>query len=156
MTTRTMRSARAAGKRKRKTTSAAQRRREPAASAADFPKKTLKAFLITLAVGAGLILLCSLAAYFMPDPDPMIHPLAYAAAALTALIGGIVAGRIHGSAPAVCGLTNGLLLLALMLLLSLFFRSLASGYTAWVSALLHAAVLLLSFAGALIGVRHAR
>ena len=143
-------------KRRSKAAPAARRQQEAASSASEFPKKALKAFLITIAVGAGLILLCSLIAYFMPDPDPMIHPLAYAAAALTALIGGIVAGKIHGSAPAICGLLNGLLLLALMLLLSLFFRSLASGYSAWISALLHAAVPLLSFAGAIIGVKHTR
>ena len=156
MTTKsTARSARYAGKRGGRSAPASRRKQEEP-SPAQFPQKALKAFLISVGIGAGLVLLFSLGAYFLPDPDPMIHPLAYTAAGLTALIGGIVAGKIHGSAPAVCGFVNGLLLMALMLLLSLFFRSLASGYSAWVSALLHAAVPLLSFAGALIGVRRAR
>ena len=156
MTTRTsLRGAKSAGRQKKRP-AAAGRRQQETASPAEFPKKALRAFLVTLAIGAGLILLASLGAYFMPDPDPMIRPLAYAAAALTALLGGFAAGKLHGSAPAVCGLVNGLLLLALMLLLSLFFRSHASGYPAWASALLHAAVLALSFAGALLGVRRRR
>lgn len=130
------------------------RSREP--SPAQFPQRVLRAFLISVGIGAGLILLFSIVAYFLPDPNPMIRPLAYTAVGLTALLGGTVAGRLHRGAPAVCGLINGILLLALMLLLSLFFRSLASGYSAWISALLHAAIPLLSFVGALIGVRHAQ
>ena len=118
-----------------------------------FPKKALKAFLITLAVGAGSLLLFSLGAYFFPDPDPLIRPLALLAAAITAFVGGIVAGKIHGNAPFVCGATNGLLLLALMILLSLPFHQLAAGYSAWISLLLHAAVLLLSVVGAVVGIQ---
>ena len=143
------------GKRKGRNPPSAKRKQEEA-SPAQFPQKALKAFLISIGIGAALILLCSIAAYFMPDPDPMIHPLSYVAAGLTALIGGIVAGKIHGSAPAVCGSVNGLLLVALMLLLSLFFRPLSAGYSAWVAALLHAAVPVLSFLGASMGVRRAR
>lgn len=116
-----------------------------------FPKKAAKTFLITLAVGMGALLLFSLCAYFFPDPDPLIRPLALLAAAITAFVGGVVAGKIHGHAPFVCGATNGLLLLALMILLSLPFHSLAVGYTAWLSLLLHTAVLLLSIGGAVVG-----
>ena len=147
---------RAGGRNKRSAAAQAARRGQEEASSAQFPKKVLRSFLISVGIGAVLILLFSIGAYFLPDPDPMIHPFAYAAAGLTALIGGIVAGKIHGSAPAVCGLVNGSLLVALMLLLSLFFRSFSSGYSAWVAALLHAAVPLLSFLGAVIGVRRAR
>jgi putative membrane protein (TIGR04086 family) len=116
-----------------------------------FPQKSAKAFLITLTVGAGTLLLFSLGAYFFPDPDPLIRPLALLAAAITSFVGGIVSGKIHGHAPFVCGATNGLLLLALMILLSLPFHSLAVGYTAWLSLLLHTAVLLLSIGGAVVG-----
>lgn len=150
----TARSARYGGKRKSRSAPAERRRETPANE--QFLQKALKSFLISAGIGAGLILAFSLAAYFLPDPDPMIHPLAYVAAGLTALIGGVVAGKIHGSAPAVCGFVNGLLLVALMLLCSLFFRNLASSYPAWLSAILHAAVPVLSFLGALIGVRGRR
>ncbi len=118
-----------------------------------FSKETLRAFLITLAIGGGLILLMSLGAYFHPDPDSIIHPLAYVAAALTAFFGGFTAGKLRGNAPAICGLVNGILLTAVMLLLSFFFLSESSGYSALVSTLLHAAVPVLSVLGAMAGIK---
>lgn len=118
-----------------------------------FLQKAVRSFLRTLAVGAGLLLIASLAVYFLPDPDPAIQPVALILAPATAFIGGMISGRIHRSAPAVCGLTNGCLLLALMLLLSLFFRSMAVGYSVGVALLLHALIPVLSVMGALLGVR---
>ncbi len=129
------------------------RKRKKISSPDQIPKHTLRSFGITVAVGAGMILLSSLIAYFLPDPLSMILPLSYLAMALTALIGGFVAGKVHGGAPLIVGLLNGLLLTALVLIVSLFFRSMSNGYTAWFSALLHAAVLLLSFLGALVGAK---
>ncbi len=122
-------------------------------SGAVFSKETLRAFLITLAIGGGTVLVASLGAYFHPDPDSIIHPLAYVAAALTAFFGGFTAGKLHGSAPAICGLVNGILLTATMLLLSFFFLSESSGYSALVSTLLHTAIPVLSVLGAVAGVR---
>lgn len=118
-----------------------------------FSRETLRAFLITLAIGGGLILVMSLGAYFHPDPDSIIHPLAYVAAALTAFFGGFTAGKLRGNAPAICGLVNGILLTATMLLLSFFFLSESSGYSALVSTLLHTAIPVLSVLGAIAGVR---
>jgi len=116
-----------------------------------FSMETLRAFLITLAIGAGSILLLSLAAYFYPDPDRIIHPLAYFAVALTSFLGGVVAKKRTGGAPALCGLINGMLLMGLMILLSFFFLSESSGYSALMSTLLHAAILILSVLGAVAG-----
>lgn len=127
--------------------------KSPAAEGAIFTKQTFTAFLITLAIGAGLILMLSLGAYFHPDPDSIIRPLALVAAALTAFFGGFTAGKLRGGAPAVCGLINGILLTALMLLLSLCFRAHSSGYSPLVSTLIHAAVPVLSFVGALLGTK---
>ncbi len=132
-----------------------QRKRRKASSPDQIPRNALRSFGITVAIGAGMILLCSMIAYFLPDPLSMILPLSYLAVGLTALIGGLIAGKLHGGAPLIVGLINGMLLTALILIGSLFFRSMANGYTAWISALLHAAVLLLSFLGALIGTRRA-
>ena len=136
---------------------AAPKRRTPPKNTEDrgaiFSKETLRAFLITLAIGGGLILVMSLGAYFHPDPDSIIRPLAYVAAALTAFFGGFTAGKLRGSAPVICGLVNGILLTCVMLLLSFFFLSESSGYSTLISALLHAAVLVLSFLGAIVGTR---
>ena len=114
-------------------------------------KMTLRVFLITLAIGASLILVASIGAYFHPDPNRIIPPLALLSAALTAFFGGFTAGRLRAHAPVLHGLVNGLLLTALMLLLSLCFLSRSSHHTPLVSALLHAAVPLLSALGALLG-----
>ena len=130
-----------------------QSAQSPATQSAILSKDTLRAYLITLAIGGCLILLCSLGAYFHPDPASIIHPLAYVAAALTAFLGGWVAGKLRGNAPAVCGLANGILLTCTMLLLSFFFLSESSGYSALISTLLHAAIPVLSFLGALVGTR---
>ena len=113
--------------------------------------KILKSFLFTLALGCGLLLLASLAVYFTPNPSPLIRPLGIAIAALTALGGGFLSGRIQGQNALFYGLCNGTLLLALMLLLSLLFRSLASGYSLWLSAALHAMIPLVSILGAILG-----
>ena len=116
-----------------------------------FSPETFRAFLLTLAIGAGCILLLSLAAYFFPDPGSIILPLGYLAVALTSFFGGVVAKKRTGGAPALCGLINGMLLMGVMILFSFFCRSESHGYSALISSLLHAAVLILSVLGALAG-----
>lgn len=113
-----------------------------------------KSLLITVGVGILLTVICSLIAYFCADPDSMIRPLSFCAAALTALAGGFIAVRIHKHAALICGLLNGSLCTALMILASLFFRAYSSGYAAWLSCLLHIGFMLLSVAGAYIGLQH--
>ena len=103
----------------------------------------LSALLLTL--GSALI------AYFTPDPAALARPLGLACAALTAGIGGFVTVRIHRHAALFCGLLNGSLATALMMLLSLFFTSHASGYSAGISALVHTSFILFSVAGAFLG-----
>ena len=116
-----------------------------------FSIETIRAFLITLAIGAGAILLLSLAAYFYPDPDRIILPLGLLAAALTSFFGGVIAKKRTGGAPALCGLINGMLLMGAMILLSFFCLPHSHGYSALISTLLHAAVLILSVLGAVAG-----
>ena len=118
------------------------------------PRHILKALSVTLGTGLLLILALSLALYFSPNPSPMILPAGLVAAALTALIGGFVAARLHGHGALLCGLINGTALLAIMLLLSLPFARHASGYSTLISCLLHAAVPVLSVTGAYLGLRH--
>lgn len=130
-------------------------RREPLADASPalLPKHLLKSFGMTLGVGLVLIVSASLIAYFMPDPNALIAPLGLAAAGLTAFLGGVIAVRIHGGGALLSGLFNGVLLMAVMMLLSLCFVRNSSGYSAGVSCLLHAGFLMLSVAGAYLGNR---
>ena len=130
-----------------------RKRRRRESSPDQIPKNVLRAFALTLCIGLGMILACSVVAYFLPDPLSAIPPLSYLAMGVTALAGGWIAGKLQGGAPLIVGLINGMLLIAAALIVSLFFRSLSSGYSAPFSALLHAAVPLLSFAGALIGTK---
>ena len=118
-----------------------------------FFKHMGKSLLITLLSGVSLILLFSLAAYFYTDPDQLIGPLALVASALTALIGGFAAVRIHGHAALFCGLCNGCAAMAVMSLTSLFLKPYASGYSAGIALLFHAIFLLLSVAGAYVGLQ---
>ena len=113
-----------------------------------FSRKTLRTFLQTVAIGAVLILVASLGAYFHPDPAAIIPPLGLIASAVTAFAGGCLAGRQRKNTPMLFGLTNGILLAALMLLLSFAFLSRSSHHTAIASALLHGAVPVLSVCGA--------
>ena len=123
----------------------------PDSRGALFSPETFRAFLLTLAIGAGCILLLSLAACFYPDPGSILLPLGYFAAALTSFFGGVMAKKCTGGAPALCGLINGMLLMGVMILFSFFFLSESHGYSALISSLLHAAVLILSVLGALAG-----
>ncbi|MBQ9773110.1 MAG: TIGR04086 family membrane protein [Clostridia bacterium] len=123
----------------------------PAPSPASLARHLLKSCGLTLLFTLLLLTVFSLALYFSPNPTPMIAPMGILAAALTALLGGFAATRVHGHAALICGLLSGSVLTAVMLLLSLFFRSQASNYSAAVSCALHAGVFLLSIAGAYLG-----
>lgn len=114
-----------------------------------------KAVLITVGVGLLMVLSMALIAYFCPDPDSMTRPLGLAASALTALVGGFTAVRLHGHNALVCGLLSGSALTVLLLLISLFFTTYASGYSAGISCLLHTAFVLFSVAGAYLGLPRA-
>lgn len=122
-----------------------------------FLRSTLGTLLLSLAVGGGLLLLSSLILCFTPDPLALVLPAGLLSAALAAFMGGSFATRIYKLSPLSGGLINGILLTALSLLFSLLFVKNASlyatGYTAAVSALLHAGIVGLSIGGAFLGAR---
>ncbi len=126
------------------------------ASSSLLPLDIAKSMLVTLGLGGAFLLLLSLFAYFQKDPDSWTLPLGILASALTAFCGGIAAVRIHGHSALICGLLNGAVLLAIMMLLSLFFVDHASGHSALISALLHAGVPILSVLGAYLGLPKAK
>ena len=104
-------------------------------------------------VGALLVLIGSLIAYFTADPVAIIRPLAWGAAALSACTGGFVTAKRHRHAALLCGLLHSAVSMALMLLLSLFFKAYASGFSAGVICGLYGGFLACSLIGAYWGVR---
>ncbi len=113
-----------------------------------------KSLLISVCVGFFLTLVGSLLAYFYVDPDRLIPAISLCSSAICALVGGFCAVRIHGHSALLCGTLNGLAMIALMMPISLFFGPYASGYSAAISALLHACYPLLSIVGAYLGLKH--
>ena len=109
----------------------------------------LRAFLLTATLGAALLLIAALLAYFYEEPGTLLPILGLAVSALTAFFGGMIAGKIHQCSLLIVGLLNGISIMLIMLPLSLLFASHASHYAGWTSALLHATFLLLSALGAL-------
>ena len=113
----------------------------------------LKSLFFSLLIGIGLLLVLSLGLYFSPNPTPFIAPLGIAAAGICAVFGGMIAKKQIGESPLMCGLLIGSAMNALMLLLSLFFRSRASGYSALYATVLHVSFFACSVAGAYLAAR---
>ena len=132
-----------------------RQKRKAGAGAAPW-KPALIVLGVSLTIGALLILLASLGAYFTSDPDRWIRPLAVGCAALTFLFGGFLAAKSRPETPLAAGAANGLLLSAVSLALSLLFRKTAAGYPAWVTALLHGGMILLALLGAYLAVLQAK
>lgn len=121
----------------------------------DLLKNLIGTLLLTLAVGGGALLLSSFALTFAPDPLSFALPLGLLCAALTAFMGGFFATRVYHLPALGAGLISGISITALSLLFSLLFAKnadyYATGYSAAVSALLHAGVVGLSIGGAFFG-----
>lgn len=135
----------------------ARERKRDAGEGSQFLRGILGTLLLALAVGGGLLLLFSLILTFVPDPLSLSLAAGLLCAALTAFIGGYFATRIYHLPTLGAGLINGIFLTALSLLFSLLFARnadcYATGYSAAVSALLHAGVVGLSIGGAFLGAR---
>ena len=122
----------------------------PAGSASLLVQHLVKSFLTTALIGALLLLLCALIAYFTPDPAHWAKPLGWSAAAITAFLGGWIALRIHGKSALLCGLGNGALMLLLGWLLSACIED-TFALPLWQALLFRGIFLLLSMAGAYLG-----
>ena len=135
----------------------ARERKRDASEGSQFLRGILGTLLLALAVGGGLLLLSSLILTFVPDPLSLSLAAGLLCAAPTAFIGGYFATRIYHLPTLGAGLINGIFLTALSLLFSLLFARnadcYATGYSAAVSALLHAGVVGLSIGGAFLGAR---
>ena len=97
------------------------------------------------------IFLFALALYFLDDPSPFVRPLAICASAIASFCGGSMLCKKQGNSALLCGMVNGCFFLCILLLISLFFRKYASGYSPLVSAALHLGVLFASILGGYAG-----
>ena len=79
------------------------------------------ALLFSLAIGTVLILLSAVTLFFVPRGAMYISTLGTVLGLLTALLGGILAGRLNRHAGALSGLLFGVFYLGVMLLLGRFF-----------------------------------
>ncbi len=109
-------------------------------------------FLTGIGIAALLLVVLSLVAYFMPDPNAFIAPFGLFTCGTAVLVTGICLGKKEGQNALVCGLMSGGAWLTFMLLFSLLMKEHAQGYGTAPALLLHLAVPLLSIAGAYIGV----
>ena len=116
-------------------------------------RNAAKSLALTVLFSLVLLLALSLGLYFSPNPNPLIAPMGIAAACVSATVGGMIAAKAHRHSALLCGLLNGCGMSALMLIASLFFRSHASGYPAWLSSLLHVAFFGCSVLGAYLSSR---
>ncbi len=122
----------------------------PAGNTSLLVQHLFKSFLTTALIGALLLLVCSLIAYFTADPAHWAKPLGWSAAIITAFLGGWIALRMHGKSALLCGLGNGALLLLVGWLLSACLED-APSLPLWQALLFRGVFLLLSLAGAYLG-----
>ena len=136
----------------------ARARKQDAQKTFLFGKGFLGTLLLTLAVGGGLLLLASFILTFVPDPLSFALAAGLFCSAVTAFFGGYFATRVYRFPALSAGLISGISLTVLSLLFSLLFvksaNCYATGYSAAVSALLHAGMVGISIGGAFIGARN--
>ncbi len=121
---------------------------DAAKSPSTLARHILKSIAVSLLTAILSLMVLSMAAYFTGDPATLLLPLGLVAAAITALVGGFTAVKLHKKNALLCGLANGSAMMAIMLLVSLFFKDGASAHSPLLSCLLHAAFLVLSILGA--------
>ena len=129
-------------------TSPSKKRNAPHAGSAGLALHVLKSVGISLLTALFSLFVSSVALGFSEDPASFLLPVGLLCAAITALVGGFSAVKLHKKAALICGLSNGCAMLAILLAVSLFFCGAASGYSPWISCLLHLGYLLLCVLGA--------
>jgi putative membrane protein (TIGR04086 family) len=115
------------------------------------------------AIGAGIALLFATAMLLVgaflcarsSDPTKMTLPWGLGALYLSALLGGLVTTRQHGSSALLCGTLCGLLLLVFFWIVSIFFSK-SDNFSLAVSLILRLLTAIFSIFGAFLGVRRTR
>lgn len=120
---------------------------EKAAGAGKLLRGAARGLIWSVIVAAVLLIFFSLLCYMMPDPDKHLSAFGLAALYISALVGGISAGKRSGI---VGGLVSGLLLTALILIGSAFKESGADTFSPVIASLLYVLVPLTGGAGGFI------
>lgn len=117
-------------------------------------KNTLPSLLLTLLLGALLLLLATAILLKTEDPSRLCRPVALAVLYLTAVAGGAVATWLYGRrTPFLCGLFLGAALFAVTLLCALFLPRSADAGWGLTSLLLRALLLPAAILGAFLAAR---
>mgnify|MGYP002563255514 CR=1 FL=1 len=120
---------------------------EKAAGAGKLLRGATRGLIWSVIIAAVLLVLFSLFCYMMPDPDQYLSALGLAALYISALVGGIAAGKRSGI---VGGLVSGLLLTAVLLIASNFKEAGTEAFSPVITALLYFLVPIAGGAGGLL------
>ena len=90
----------------------------------------LRALLLSLLVGAFLLLMLSYLLYRLPDKAFLLTPLSFATSVILSMLGGFFGGKSLRRSGALCGLTAGIVLVFLFMLVALILRAGALSTTA--------------------------
>lgn len=107
---------------------------EKAAGAGKLLRGAVRGLIWAIILAAILLVLFSLICYIMPDPDKYLSAFGIAALYISALTGGIIAGKRSGI---VGGLVSGLLLTAVVLIASTFKEATSDSLPPITTALLY-------------------
>ncbi len=115
-------------------------------------RSTLRGYLFSLAIGAVMTLVLSVAVYSLADPGRYITPVSFCILYISSLFGGFLSVKFNRGSALLCGLLSAAMWLVTMLLLSLFFSGAYSAdRSLGLSVGLRGVLALLSVLGAMIG-----
>ena len=117
-------------------------------------KNILRGLLVELLIGILFFFCAEYVVYRSPDPDSNAVAGALAALYLTAIAGGFAVTKINRHGAPVCGLINGVMLLAVLFCISFFAEPFPyETFSGGIKAVLHVLIIPASLAGAFLAVK---
>lgn len=128
--------------------------RIPASVPRNIFKSTAQSFLIVLVLLLASAVLVAALIYSLADPNRYIAPASMSLLYIFSLLGGFLSAKRHGGSALLCGLLFAAMMLATMMLTSLFFPlSLSADRSLAFEIGLRGIAIALSIAGAMIGTK---